>query len=412
MFPTTLTDRAWPTLLAHLQRLRCALAVAEQGSTVQAAQVLHLSQSSVARAVEQLEAATGLALFHRHARGMQASQASAALLRRAERALAHLAGEPARGAAQRSHWLSVPLARGASGAQLQTLVALGRALSLSAAAAELALSAAAVHQRLAQLEQWAGRALFIRSRSGLRATPAGELMLTSAKRCLAELAQADEELSLQRGSAIGRLVIGTLPFSTGLLLPRAIEEVLRLYPGMQITVIDGTYPALLQQLAQADIDLMVGALRPQLDDRDLAQEVLFRDPLAVFARAGHRLASRKALRWTHLADAQWVLPMPDTPAEAVFLQALQEAGLPLRPGQLRVNSAVMMQALLHESDRLALMSPRQLEREVGAGLLVQLPVPVRTLRTIGVIERADYLPTPAAAHLLELFRTMGRELSC
>jgi LysR family transcriptional regulator of gallate degradation len=254
--------------------------------------------------------------------------------------------------------------------------------------------------------------LFIRSRSGLRATPAGELMLTSAKRCLAELAQADEELSLQRGSAIGRLVIGTLPFSTGLLLPRAIEEVLRLYPGMQITVIDGTYPALLQQLAQADIDLMVGALRPQLDDCDLAQEVLFRDPLAVFARAGHRLASRKALRWTHLADAQWVLPMTDTPAEAVFLQALQEAGLPLRPGQLRVNSAVMMQALLHESDRLALMSPRQLEREVGAGLLVQLPVPVRTLRTIGVIERADYLPTPAAARLLELFRTMGRELSC
>jgi LysR family transcriptional regulator of gallate degradation len=410
MFPTMPTDRAWPSLLTHLQGLRCALAVAECGSTVQAAKALHLSQSSVVRAVEQLEAATALALFHRHARGMQASQASAALLRRAERALAHLTLEPSRAAAQRSHWLAAPLARG--GAQLQTLVVLGRTLSLSAAAAELELSAAAVHQRLAQLEQWAGRALFIRSRSGLRATPAGELTLTAVKRCVAELAQADEELSLQRGSAIGRLVIGTLPFSTGLLLPRAIEEVLRLYPGMQITVIDGTYPALLQQLAQADIDLMVGALRPQLEDRELAQEILFRDPLAVFARAGHRLAARKALRWKHLADAQWVLPMPDTPAEAVFLQALRDAGLPLRPGQLRVNSAVMMQALLHDSDRLALMSPRQLEREVRAGLLVQLPLPVRPLRTIGTIARADYLPTPAAAHLLELFRAMGRELSC
>ena len=72
----------------------------------------------------------------------------------------------------------------------------------------------------------------------------------------------------------------------------------------------------------------------------------------------------------------------------------------------------MMQALLHDSDRLALMSPRQLEREVRAGLLVQLPLPVRPLRTIGTISRADYLPTPAAAHLLEVFRAMGRQLSC
>ena len=47
-----------------------------------------------------------------------------------------------------------------------------------------------------------------------------------------------------------------------------------------------------------------------------------------------------------------------------------------------------------------------------AGLLVQLPLPVRPLRTIGTISRADYLPTPAAAHLLEVFRAMGRQLSC
>ena len=142
----------------------------------------------------------------------------------------------------------------------------------------------------------------------------------------------------------------------------------------------------------------MGALRSAPPGADVRQELLFEDRLAVVARAGHPLAQRRRLGWAALRSAQWVLPMPDTPAEKAFAQMLQAAGLPAPASQLRANSAMLMQALLQDSDRLALMSPRQVARELAAGLLVELPLPVaHGQRQIGALWRADYLPTPAAA---------------
>jgi len=188
--------------------------------------------------------------------------------------------------------------------------------------------------------------------------------------------------------------------------------VLHTHPGLGITIIDGTYDALLHQLRQADIDVIVGALRSVLPGPDLQQETLFLDRLVVVARAAHPLAQRPRLGWPDLRDQAWIMPMPHTPAQAAFEQALKVAGLPIPADLLRVNSALMMQALLAQSDRLALMSPRQIERELRAGLLVELPVPVRhEPRMIGVIRRAGYLPTPAAQSLFDVLRSVARQIA-
>ena len=78
-------------LAGQFKRLKAACAVAALGSTVRAAEALHLSQSSVARAVQELEEALGQSLFDRSGRGMRPAAAAAQLLRRAARALNHLA---------------------------------------------------------------------------------------------------------------------------------------------------------------------------------------------------------------------------------------------------------------------------------------------------------------------------------
>ncbi|MDT4878611.1 pca operon transcription factor PcaQ [compost metagenome] len=104
--------------------------------------------------------------------------------------------------------------------------------------------------------------------------------------------------------------------------------------------------------------------------------------------------------------------MPNTPAQVAFEQALKVAGIPIPADPLRVNSALMMQALLAQSDRLALMSPRQVQAEIRAGLLVQLGVPVRhEPRMIGLVRRAGYLPTPAAQSLLDALRSVARDIA-
>lgn len=403
-------------LIDHLRALRVACAVDACGSSVSAAQVLHLSQSSVVRAVQGLETALDGALFERSGRGMAATDAGKALALRTRRALTHVASADGQGrkftASERLDWTGSRLAAGVGARHMMVLSALAQTASETAGAELLGISQSAVHQTLAQLEHMSGVALFQRGRRGLRVTEAGESVARAFKLARAELEQAGDELAAHRGVVQGRLVIGTLPFSTGRLLSEAVDRVLLAHSGLGITIIDGTYDALLHQLRHADIDLLVGALRPTLPGLDLQQETLFLDRLAVVARASHPLARRTDLDWHDLREQAWIMPMPNTPAQTAFEQALAVAAIPLPADTLRVNSALMMQALLAHSDRLALMSARHVRREIDAGLLVVLDVPVRHApRTIGMVHRCGYLPTPAAQYLFDALRSVAHGIA-
>jgi LysR family transcriptional regulator of gallate degradation len=401
-----------------LRKLRAVQAVAAAGSTVDAAQALHVSQSSVVRAVKDAEAAFGFALFERSSRGMVPTACGRLVAYRVGRALeliaqadAHTA-RPPRSPVPGVAWQRSRLASGLGHRHVRTFLALVDGGSESRAAQALGVSQSAVHQTLAQAEHLAGEPLFYRARAGLRLNDAGEALLKALKLMLAEFGHAAADVAAVQGTMRGRVVIGTLPFSTGLFVPRALDRVLASHPALEVTVVDGTYATLLHQLRYAEIDVIVGALRDPPPADDVRQETLFDDRLAVVARRGHPLAGRPALRLRDLAHGPWVLPMPGTPAQAAFDQAFAAEGLAAPQERLRVNSTMMMQALLYDGDRLALMSPRHLEREIAAGLLTVLPVAVRHgPRVIGMTTRADYMPPPGVRVLLDSLRAAAREVA-
>jgi LysR family transcriptional regulator of gallate degradation len=407
--------------LPHLHLLRSLSAVAETGSSQKAASLLHVAQSSVARAVMRLEEELGTTLFERTGRGMLATPQGQQLALRATRAFELFAaadGHRNRRTPQ-SVWHASTLARSVGPRHIAALQAIADLGNESRAAIRLGISQSAVHQSLAQLEHVAGTALFIRSRSGLKLDDSGEAVLQAARLALAELRQAGEEWHPDAGPLPGplrgQLVVGTLPFSTAMLLPPAVEHLLAREPAVRLVIVDGTYEALVQQLRRAEVDFIVGALRSRPPADDVTQEVLFDDRLAVIARGGHPLAEKRPrnrrLTWPDLLNARWVLPMPDTPAETALQQMLSAAGLPFPSDQVRTNSAMVMQAMLANSDRLALMSPRQVAREIATGLLTTLPLQARHVdRRIGVMQRSNYLPTPAAILLQSALRNVARTL--
>jgi LysR family transcriptional regulator of gallate degradation len=394
-----------------LKKLRAVQAVAETGHTVGAAACLHLSQSAVVRAVQDVEAAIALPLFERSARGMQATALGRRLSERIGRALQLLAQANGQPLPEPRGWHASRVAASASHRHLQAFLALAATSHMKAAAESLGISLPAMHQTLNQLEHLAGHPLYQRWHSGVRLTEAGETAERFFKLALAELAQADEEISIQQGELRAHIVIGTLPFSTGLFLPQALEEVLSLHPGVQVTVIDGTYESLLHKLRSAEIDLLVGALRQQPPFDDVVQEELFADPLCVVARQGHPLQRRSPRRLRELTTAQWIMPMPGTPAQAAFDEAFELQGLRPPAATLRVNSPVLIQSLLMATDRLALMSRRQAHKEVLAGRLCILPVDIaHAPRRIGITTRLNFLPAPASQSLLAQFRAATQDM--
>jgi LysR family transcriptional regulator of gallate degradation len=399
-------------LLPHWRLLRALAAVVETGSTQRAGALLHVAQSSVARAVQQLEAVAGTALFERVGRGMLPTAAGQQLALRAARALQLFAdADKHRTRHATTRWHESPLALGVRARHVEVLLAVAAGASEARAAQQLGVSQPAVHQSLQQLAHLSAATLFVRTRTGLRLEDAGDALVRACRLALAELRQAAEEWPRAGVALQGRLVVGTLPFSTTMLLAPAVEQLLHREPGVELVLIDGTFDALVAQLRNAELDCIVGALRHAPPHADLQQECLFDDRLAVVARAGHPFATRKRIAWSALHKAQWVMPMPDTPAQRAFDHMVHATGLPVPTAQLRANSAMLMQALLQDSDRLALMSPRQMAREIAAGLLVELPLAVpQDARHIGVLWRAGYLPTPAAAQWQSLLCEVGRSL--
>ncbi len=236
-------------LVDHLRALRALGAVDACGSTIAAAQALHMSQSSVVRAVQGLETVLGEVLFERSGRGMVATDMGRDLALRARRALPDLASADPRSRKATGPdfllWTASRLAAGIGARHMAVLLALAQAGSEAAGAGQRGISQSAVHQTLAQLEHMASDALFVRGRKGLCTTESGESVQRACKLARAELDQAGDELAARRGVVQGRLVIGTLPFSTGRLLSEAVDQLLRAHPGLGMTIIDGTYDALL-----------------------------------------------------------------------------------------------------------------------------------------------------------------------
>ena len=400
-----------------LKKMRSVQTVATVGNTVGAAECLNISQSAVVRAIQDVEAAMAFKVFERSARGMRPTPLGQLLIHRIGRALdlfSQVDRHKELAAADvmaRAPWQASRLASSVGYRHIQTFLSLLDTGHEKRTAASLGISQSAVHQTLSQLEYMAGEALFYRDRNGLRLTESGETAQKFFKLALAELAQAEEEVAAHKGELHGRIVIGTLPFSTGLFVPRALEDVLARHPGLKVTVVDGTYESLLHQLRFADIDIIVGALRDPVPGPDVQQETLFEDRLAVVARPDHPLAAQRLKGLKDLSGVAWIMPMPGTPAQAAFDQSFRAEGLAPPPASLRVNSPIMMQALLAASDRVALMSSRQVDSEVRAGLLRVLPVPVRhAARRIGITTRTGFLPPPGAKLLLDAFRAVSRQI--
>lgn len=385
---------------APLRLLRAAEAVARRGSAAAAAAELHLSASAVSRAVAQAEAQLGVPLFERGARGMATTPPGEALLRRVARARQQLA------------LAAGPLFAGrATDAMLNALAAVAEQRSETAAAHALGITQSAVHQSLRQLEHAARVPLLQRSPRGTRLTEAGERVLLRAKLALAELRTGHDELAAASGRATGRLVVGSMPMASDVLVPQALARLMVALPGVAVTIVDGTYEALIRQLRHGDVDVVVGPLRGAQAPPDVAEERLFVDRLLAVVRRGHPKARSRTLR--ALRALPWIGPLPGTPARAAFVRSFEAEGLPVPAVSLQTNSPAVLRSVLRASDAVALLSPWQVQGELASGLLAALPLPLpHGDRAIGLMQRRDGLASPPLECLIaELHAVVARGVS-
>jgi DNA-binding transcriptional LysR family regulator len=172
--------------------------------------------------------------------------------------------------------------------QLETFLQVARAHSFSRAAVVLNLAQPTLSGRVAALEAELGAPLFVRHGHTVELSDAGRSLLPYAERMLVLRAEGRREVRRIAEGGLGRLALGANPSTSQFLVPRLVESFHTTFPAVPIWVRTALSPALMQDLLDGAIQLVVCS-NAQLHP---SAQVLwtYRDRLLLVAGRHHPLA--------------------------------------------------------------------------------------------------------------------------
>ena len=223
--------------------------------------------------------------------------------------------------------------------QLEYLVAVGQAGSVTLAAERMNVSAPSISTALSQLEAELGLPLFIRKHTqGMTATPSGRDIIREAMATLAA-ARALSDLAEQfRGTVKGSLNLGCLLTFARILVPQLRRSFMDLHPEVAFHQTEAHQAALIKGLHDGTLDVALTydlALSPDLTFMPIG--VL---PPFVTLPADHALAKRNTVSIHDLADYPMVLL--DLPYSTdYFLSLFENAGVKPRIVERRSDMEVV-----------------------------------------------------------------------
>ncbi|MEQ8709194.1 MAG: LysR family transcriptional regulator [Rhodospirillales bacterium] len=393
----------------NIRHLRAFSLTVCHNNVSRAAQLAHLSQSAVSQAIARLEDHYGCSLLERRNTGVYPTAYGMIAARRIDRATDRLRRAVERLLVNRRNAgrLTVEVDRMISVSQLSAICAVAATGGFKSGADQLGLAQPSVHRAVRDLESLLGIALFERTSRGISPTRTGAAFALEATLVLKEIDNIGDDLDIARGRFEGRIAVGSLALGQSDLLPRAITGVSRRFPRADFFLQDGSFEQLHHALQHGEIDMVIGARRLQ-PEPGLVQEVLFTDQLSVMARAGHPLAGKADINVADLAAWPWVLPRPATPTRAVCDAIFDGSGYAPSGGVIETGSMLMVRGLLAASDRLTVLSRRQVRVEEAAGLLV--PLDFRSpgmARDIALMHRLDWRPTELQEALIQQLRDLA-----
>ena len=146
--------------------------------------------------------------------------------------------------------------------ELEYVLAIAEAGGIGKAAERLYLAQSSLSQFLQRLESELGVRLFVRTGSGVRATPAGEIYVRNARRMLQQYDRVRNELRETQQSNSGQINLGVSSFRGSYLIPAVLRRFQREYPAVNVQIAEHDSAVLLRKIAASELDMALVALRP------------------------------------------------------------------------------------------------------------------------------------------------------
>jgi DNA-binding transcriptional LysR family regulator len=216
-------------------------------------------------------------------------------------------------------------------------------------------------------------------------------VLARARRALAEADAIRADLDARDGLIRGRLRIGGVPPVSGLHPAALIADFGRRFPGIDITIREEVAVALIAELADGRLDLVLALVDVADTPPTIEGRHLLREELVLITAPGHPLAQRKRVPHAALADEPLVAY-----GTGSALRAELERLVPAPRVIAEANELATLRELVALGLGVTLM-PAAVVAKTPPEILAVRPLSPRVTVPVAMLWRAHEAPTPAAA---------------
>jgi len=259
---------------------------------------------------------------------------------------------------------------------LKTFCAVAESGSLVAAAQKVRLTPSAVSHSLKTLETELGCRLFERVGKKMALNHAGEQLLAQVQPPLAALDSAAEAIKRLGKWGQSRVRLGASPSACEHLLPQVIRELKTNSPSLELHLLAGDTPHLIDLLHQNKVDLALG-LTPA-NPAGLALRPAFRDELMFAYAPQHPWADGRPITTEEIQKQSFIF-RPRSSLTALLLEDYFRQFQILPGAGMEVASTAAIVKLVQSNVGIAVLAPWTADQELTRGDLKMRPLGAKPL---------------------------------
>lgn len=250
---------------------------------------------------------------------------------------------------------------------LQLVEAITDSGSVTKAAERLHVTQSALSHQLREIETRLRTPLFLRVNRRLVLSPAGERLLTSARRVLGELRVVEDDIGRLAANQQGVIRVSTECYTCYRWLPALLKSFHEAWPGIDVEIVPEATRRTIEALHERAID--VGLVHRVPRDRRLRLVPLFEDEMVVVTPQDHRLAAKKWVEAADLAGEHLILHSPV--AESFFAETVLAAGVqPRKFSQVILTEAIV--EMVRAGIGISAMPRWTIAREIKSGAVAAI----------------------------------------
>jgi len=290
---------------------------------------------------------------------------------------------------------------------LHILLAVSQAGSMAKAGTRLAISQPAVSKAISEMEHTLGVPLLDRSPRGVEPTRYGRALIKRSIAVFDEIRQSVKEFEFLSDPTTGEVRIGCpAPMASGL-VTAVIARMSREYPRITFHVVEDDPRALVRELEDRKVELVLARMSNALVAEHMTAEVFYHDALVVVAGMQNPWVRRRKVALADLVGEPWALMPDDTFTKSEILAAFEAEGLAPPCTTVVALSLSMQNSLLAAGHFLSVGPATALKFPTAYPGIKALPVELPTTRRpVGLITLKNRALSPVA----ELFLSRSREV--